>query len=104
MIEKVSKAGIFDSILILQQYKLVLMARFVEIKSINPKLKQFEIAKELGCSISSSQILRIDINRLSPYRILLNSNKRRQKNSNLEIDLERPQKTSNDVKRIVSKN
>ena len=34
----------------MQQYKLDLRARFMEIESINQKLKQPEIANELGCS------------------------------------------------------
>ena len=39
----------------LRQHKLDLMARFMEIKFINPKLKQKEIAKELGFSSSTLQ-------------------------------------------------
>ena len=45
------------------------MARFIEIKSINPKLKQSEIAKKLGCSISFLQQYRQDIKMFSAYRI-----------------------------------
>ena len=40
----------------------------MEIKSINPKTKQSEIAKELGCSSSTLQRYRRDINLISPYR------------------------------------
>ena len=35
---------------------------------------------------------------LSPYRIPPDSHKRKQKNSNHENDLEKPQMTSNDLK------
>ena len=48
--EQISKRGNFDSNLILRQYKLYLMAKFMEIKSVNPKLRQDQIPKELGCS------------------------------------------------------
>ena len=48
-LEQLSKTGSLDSNLMLRQYKIDLMARFVKIKSINPKLKQSEIARELGC-------------------------------------------------------
>ena len=52
-LQQISQTGNFDSDLITRQYKLDLMARFMEIKSINPKLKQSEIAKELGYSSST---------------------------------------------------
>ena len=45
------------------------MARFIEIKSMSPKLTPKEIAKELGYSTSSLQRYRQDTNMLSPYRI-----------------------------------
>ena len=81
----------------------------MEIKSINLKLKQSELAKELGCSSINSQRYRQDINMFSPYRISPNSHKRKQKISNHEHDLERPQLTSNEVtnenvKSLKSKN
>ena len=59
------------------QYKLDLMARFMETKLINSKLKQSEIAKELGCSSSALKGYRQDIKMLSPYRIPPNSRKKR---------------------------
>ena len=58
-----------DSNLILRHYKLHLMVRFMAIKSINPKLKQSEIAKELSCSSSALQRFRQDVKMFSPYRI-----------------------------------
>ena len=45
------------------------MAKFMEIMSINPKLKQFDIAKEISISTTILQRLRREINRHSPYRI-----------------------------------
>ena len=47
-LEQLSKFKNIDANLILCQHKLDLMARFMEAKSINPKLKQNQIAKELG--------------------------------------------------------
>ena len=73
------------------------MAQFMEHKSINPTLKQSEIAKKLGMSSSTLQQYRSGINMLSPYSIPSNSNKRKQKISNREHDLERPQLTSKEV-------
>ena len=75
------------------------MARFMEIKFFNPRLKQDQTAKELGCSSSTLQRYRQDINTLSPYRIPPINNKRKKKITNREHDLERPQMTSNDLKR-----
>ena len=66
----------------------------MDIKSVNPKLRHDQIAKYLGCSSSIFQRYRNVINMLSPYTIPRNSNKRRQKISNQEHDLERPQLTS----------
>ena len=65
-LEQISELGNLDSDLRLSQYKLDLMARFMEIKSLNPKLKQSEIAKELGCSSTTLQRFRNDLYMLSP--------------------------------------
>ena len=48
-LEQISKKSSLDSTLLLRQDKLSYLAWFMEIKSIYPKLKQSEIAKELGC-------------------------------------------------------
>ena len=77
--------------MISRQYKLDLMARFLEIKSIKTKLRQDQIAKELGCSSSFLKQNRNDINLLSPHRIPSNTPKRKQKISNRQPDLEKPQ-------------
>ena len=81
-LEQISKTGNLDSNSILRQSKLDLMARFMEIKSVNPKLRQGQSSQELGCSSSTSQCNRQDKNMLSTYGIPSNTNKIRQKNSN----------------------
>ena len=47
-LQQISRTGNLDSNLITRQYKLDLMAEFLETKTINPKLKKPEIVKELG--------------------------------------------------------
>ena len=84
------------------------MARFMKIISIILKLSQDQLAKDLGCSSSTLQRCSHDVNMLSPYRIPSNSHKRRPKISNTtldyisnrEHDLEKPQLTSIDLKRL----
>ena len=55
--------------LILSQYKLDKMAKFMEIKTKNPRLKQSEIAKLLELSSFTIQRYRREINMLSLYGI-----------------------------------
>ena len=88
-LEQISKTGNLDANLILRQYKLDLMSRFMEMKSNNPKLTQKQIAKGLGYSDSTLKRYRNDINMQSPYRY--NEPKRPQMTSN---DPKRPQLTS----------
>ena len=45
-LDQISQTGNLDSNLTLRHKKLGLIARFMEIKSTNPKLKQDQIAKE----------------------------------------------------------
>ena len=47
-LEEISQTGILDGNLIIRQYKLNIVAKFIEKKSTNPKLKQSEIAEEIG--------------------------------------------------------
>ena len=68
-LEQISKTGNLDANLILRQYKLDIMARFMEMKSNNPKLTQKQICKELGFSDSTVKRYRNDIKMASPYRI-----------------------------------
>ena len=72
--------------MILRQYKLDLLARFTDIKSVNLKIGQDQITKELGCSSSILQRYAHDVNMLSPYRIPSDSHKGRQNISNTNID------------------
>ena len=104
--EQISKTGNLDIKLILRQCNFRLMARFLEIKSVNPKLKQNQIAKKLSHSSISEQRYRNDITMLSPYGIPPNkTQKRRHKilnktlddNSNREHDLKRHQMSSKDI-------
>ena len=86
-LEQLCETFNLDSKLILRQYKLHLMATFMEIKAMNPRITQKETAKELGYSISSLQRHRHDINMLPPYRITPKSHKSLQKASNRKCDL-----------------
>ena len=56
-----------------RQYKVSLMADFMRVKYENPKLKQSEIANQLGYSTSTLQKYRNELNMLSPYRIQPNN-------------------------------
>ena len=77
------------------------MADFMRVKYENPKMKQSEIANQLGMSSSTIQRYRYDINMNSPYRINPNNVKKRQKKVKIDEnnDLKRPQFTSNDKKK-----
>ena len=88
------------------------MADFMNIKYENPKLKQSEIATQLGLSSSTLQRYRNDINMLSPYRNTTNNTNKRTKkvsnanfynNSQNEPDVKRPQMTSNDLNSTQTK-
>ena len=109
--QQIQKTSNLDANLIFRQYKLNLMADFMRVKYENPKMKQSEIANQLGMSSSTFQRNRNDINMLSPYRINPNNTNKRTKkvkntvfdnNSHHEADVKRPQMTSNDLKRPQS--
>ena len=106
-LQQISRTGNHDSNLISRQYKLNLMADFMRVKYENPKMKQSEIANQLGYSTSNLQRYRNDINMLSLYKISPNNTNKRTKkvsntvfdnNSQLNLDFKRPQMTSNDFK------
>ena len=90
------------------------MADFMRPKYDNPKMRQSEIANQLGLSSSTLQRYRNEINMLSPYRISVNNTnntkKRSKKASNTnfdddsrhEADVKRPKMTSIDLKRPQS--
>ena len=99
-LQQIQKTSNLDANLISRQYKLNLMADFMRVKYENPRMKQTEIANQLGMSSSTVQRYRNDINMLSPYRISPNNVKKRPKMAKIDDigDLKRPQMTSNDLK------
>ena len=113
-LQQTSKTSNLDANLISRQYKINLMADFKRVKYENPKLKQSEIANKLGLNSSTLERYRNELNMISTYRIhpnntdkLINSEKRLQTsntNSNNDLksdsDLERPQMTSKNLKRL----
>ena len=99
-LQQIQKTSNLDANLISRQYKLKLMADFMKVKIENPRLKQSEIANQLGMSASTVQRYRNDINMLSPYRISPKNTKKRSKKAKIDDigDHKRPQMTSNDLK------
>ena len=80
----------------MRQHKLDLTATFIEIKSFNPKLKQSETAKELGCSSSTLKRYRNVINMISTYRNHSNINKGKRNISIIKNEPKRTQMSSYD--------
>ena len=105
-LQQIQKTSNLDANLISRQYKLNLMADFMRVKYENPRMKQCEIANQLGMSSSTVQRYRNDINMLSPYRISPNNVKKRPEKAKIDDigDLKRPQMTSNDVKTTSNDN
>ena len=103
-LQQIQKTSNLDANLISRQYKLNLMADFMRVKYENPKMKQSEIANQLGMSSSTVQRYRNDINMLSPYQINPNNTKKRSKKAKIDDigDLKRPQMTSNDSKTTLN--
>ena len=66
-LSQVSRTGYLDSNLILRQYKLDLMGKFMQIKSNNPKMAQKEISKEHGFPDSTLSRYRKDNNMTNPH-------------------------------------
>ena len=98
-LQQIQKTSNLDANLLSRQYKLNLMADFMRVKYENPRMKQSEIANQLGMSSSTLQRYRNDINMLSPYRTTPNNTKKRSKKAKIgdNSDLKRPQMTSNDL-------
>ena len=105
-LQQIQKTSNLDANLIARQYKLNLMADFMKLKYKNPRMKQSEIANQIGLSTSTLQRYRNDVNMLSRYRINPNiTNKRKKKTSNgifdndshHESDVKGPQMTSKDL-------
>ena len=105
------KACNLDAYLKSRQYKPDLMADFMRMKFETPKLKQSQIANQLGYSTSTLQRYRNELNMLSTYRIQPNStNKQTEKFALLILttihmvtltlkDLVLPQMTSNQLQK-----
>ena len=103
--KQIAKIGVLNADWIMRQYKLDKKANFLEIKSINPKLKQSEIAEELAISTSNFKRYRREINMHSHSRFLKTSNTstRKQTTSNhtehdLKLTPNELKVTSNDLK------
>ena len=88
------------------------MADFTQIKYENPKLKQSEIANQLGYSSNTLQRYRNDLDILSLYRIQSNNTNKREKkasktnfnnDSHRELDVKRPRMTSIELKTTQTK-
>ena len=112
-LQEIQKTSNIDANLISRQYKLNLMADFMRLKYENSRMKQCEIANQLGKSSSILQRYRNVINMLSPYRVNPNNtNKRTKKTSNTTFDInshpdsdvKRPRLTSNDFKTNTKSN
>ena len=110
-LDQLQKTGDLKADLTMRQYKLDKMAKIMEVKSNNLRLKQSEIAKLLELSSSTIQRYRRKINMLSPYRIQPSSKtthtrKQETTNTNLEdvkLTSNNLKMTSNDIK-TTSKN
>ena len=106
-LQQIQKTSNLDANLISRQYKLNLMADFMRLKYENRRMKQSQIANEIGLSTSTLQRYRNDINMLSPYRINTNNTKKRSKMAKITVsdnnphhktNVKRPQMTSTDLK------
>ena len=107
-LQQMSTTANLDSNLISRQYKLNSMADLMRVKYENPKMKQSEIANQLGYSTSTLQRYRSDKNMLSLYRIHPNNSRTRTKkpsntnfdnNSHHDPGVKIPAMTSSDLKR-----
>ena len=78
-LQQIQTTSSFDATSTSRQYKLNLMADFLGVKYENLKLKQSEIANQLGLSSGTLQRYRNDINMHSPYRIHPNKTNKRRK-------------------------
>ena len=79
-VQKISRTGNLDPNLISRQFKLDLMSKFIFIELQVPKMKQSQIANQLGYSTSTLQRYRNNKNMLSTYRIHQNNTHKRVKN------------------------
>ena len=99
-LQQIHKTGNLDSNLISRQYKLNLMAKFMQIKFENSKLTQSEITIQLGYSSSTIKRFRNGINMLSPYRIQRNTNNKRSKKCKYAFTLYQRTKYQQTIKKM----
>ena len=66
-LEQTAKPSDLNDDLVMRQYRLDKIAKFLEPKSNNPRLKQSERAKELAISTSTLQRYRRETNMHSPH-------------------------------------
>ena len=76
-LQQIQKTSHLDANLISRQYKLNLLADFTRLKFENPRMKQSQIANQIGLSTSTLQRYRNDINMLSRYKIKPNNTNKR---------------------------
>ena len=99
-LDEIQKTGDLNVDLKKRRYKLDNMAKFMEIKCNNARLKQSEVATLLEFSSSTIQQYRREINILSTYRIQPSSktnHTRKQKTPKTNLDYLKM--TSNDLKK-----
>ena len=106
-LQQIQKTSNLDANILSGQNKLNHMSDFMKMKYGNAKLKQSQIANQLGYSTSTLQRYRNDMNMVSLYSIQPNNINKRAKeasntivdnNSHPESDVKRPRLTSNDLK------
>ena len=84
-LQQISKTINLDSNLITRHYTPNLMAKFMQNKFEKPKMKQSEMADQLGYASSTIQRYRNDINMLPPFRIQPNNTNKRLKRLQIQI-------------------
>ena len=84
-----AKTGNLDANSILRPYKRGLMARCIEIKPVNPKIGQSEIAKGYICHVPPYKT----IDRIQNYKVLINQT--------LPRELKRPHMTSKESSPVI---
>ena len=102
-LERIAKTEDLKADLMKRQYNLDKIAKFMENKSINPKLKQNEIAREVKIPSSTLQRYARETNMLSSYIIMPSSNAHTRKQKISKHKEHRFKMTSNEVK-MTSKN
>ena len=69
--QQISQTRILDSNLITRQYKLDMMARFMEIKAMNPRITQKEKAKNLDTQLLVYNVIDMIKTSFRPIKVQL---------------------------------